>query len=139
MVPSVLYEKIIEDEDRELDALISDADRILDDWDKYFRSSHSSRSLGIAYPLKHADVKGLLPIAYIIMAWGFYIGDRFRKIEDYISVMMKKDPTMNSAARDLKITQNESLNLSRIFKGARGKTISFRQIKQTGTHVWGGT
>ena len=137
LVPSVLYEKIIEDEDRELDALISDADRILDEWDTYFRSSHSSRSLGIAWPLKHGDVKGLPPIAYIIMAWGFYIGDRFRKIEDYISVMMKKDPTMNSEARDLKIIQNESLNLSRIFKGAGGKTILFRQIKRTGTHVWG--
>ena len=47
LVPGVLYEKIIEDEDRELDALISDADRILDEWDTYFRAQDRWESLGL--------------------------------------------------------------------------------------------
>ena len=137
LVPRILYEKLIEDEDRELEALKSNADTILEGWDRFFRSSHSSRSLGIAWPLKHGDVKGLPPIAHIIMAWGFYIGERFRKIDDHLDHMLRQDPTMTSADRDQMIIQNESLNMSLIFKGSRGKTIWFKQVKRSGAHLWG--
>jgi hypothetical protein len=64
------YRSVIQDEERELDKLKTDADIILDKWDKFYRNTNRNRPMGIAWPLKHGGVTGLPPTAHIIMAWG---------------------------------------------------------------------
>jgi hypothetical protein len=80
LVSSKQYRSVIQDEERQLDKLKTDADIILDKWDKFNCNTNCNRPMGIAWPLKHGDVLGLPPIAHIIMAWGCYIGKCFKLI-----------------------------------------------------------
>jgi hypothetical protein len=77
LVPSKQYQSVIQDEVRQLDKLKTDADIILDKWDKFYRDTNQNRPMGIAWSLKYGAVSGLPPISHIIMAWGRYIGKCF--------------------------------------------------------------
>jgi hypothetical protein len=137
LIPTALFNAVIDDDEREYDRLKADADVIIDKWDKFYQSGNRKRPLGIAWPLKPSDVKQLPPIALIIMAWGYYIGDRFQVIEDFLEKTLQDKPTMDSDELSQMILNNEALNMSRIFRGCSHKPVLLKQIKKNGAHAWG--
>lgn len=138
LVPSKLYESVIEDEERELDKLKTDADVLLETWDEYYRNTNRNRPMGIAWPLRQCDVAGLPPIAHIVMAWGKYIGRRFKLIEDFLVREVTQNPSMTSNEQGDIILKNPTLNMYGIFRGCEGRTVLMKQIKKNGMHAWGG-
>jgi hypothetical protein len=138
LVSSKQYRSVIQDEERELDKLKTDADIILDKWDQFYRSTNRNRPMGIAWPLKHGDVSGLPPIAHIIMAWGCYIGKRFELIADHLNEITRQKPDMTSSEQGQLLIDHESLNMFNMFRGCKDRTVLMKQIKKNGSHAWGG-
>ena len=132
LVPSKQYRYVIQDEERQLDKLKTDADLILDDWDNFYRNTNRNRPMGIAWLLKHWDVSALPPIAHIIMAWGCYIGKRFKMIESYLDEMARQNTDMTTNELGEYILSYDSLNMFNIFRGCKERTVLLKQIKKNG-------
>eukprot|EP00804_Cyclotella_cryptica_P021573 CCRYP_005884-RA/>CCRYP_005884-RA protein AED:0.05 eAED:0.05 QI:1003/1/0.8/1/0.75/0.4/5/0/1380 len=139
LVSTSVFEGIIEDEERDMDVKRQEADAMLDRWDQFFRSSNRGRATGgVAWPLKPGDVNRLPPIAHVLLAWGFYIGERFRLIEERLIEMGEQDESIGTLELGRAILDDDSLNMCSVFRGYPPGSVLLKQITKDGTHAWGG-